>query len=83
LIWSTVSNNLYQSEEYEITYEVDRTDAPFLPAMTVTNESDVDYIVDVQLANGPVTFALPKRLLVTNKHGTLKVRSADASEVLA
>jgi hypothetical protein len=51
--------------------------------MTVTNESDVDYIVDVQLANGPVTFALPKRLLVTNKHGTLKVRSADASEVLA
>jgi hypothetical protein len=70
-------------EDVEITYEVDRSEGPFLPAMTVTNESDEDYIVDAELATGLATFALPRKYLVMNKHGSLRVRSADAMTVLA
>jgi hypothetical protein len=71
-----------KAEDFEVTYEVDRTDAPFLPAMTVTNDSDEDYIVDAELATGTVSFALPKKLLVINKFGSLKVRSTDAMDVM-
>jgi hypothetical protein len=82
-IWTILSKFLDQAEEVEITYEVDRSDTPFCPAMTVTNKSDVDHIVNVQLANGTVMCAMPRRLLFMNKFGTLKVRSTDAMEVLA
>jgi hypothetical protein len=74
---------LYQEEDYEISFEVDRSDAPLLPAMSVTNESEEDYIVDAELATGTVTLALPKKLLVINKSGTFKVRSKDAMDVFA
>jgi hypothetical protein len=72
---------LHQEEDYVITYEVDRSEAPLLPAMSVTNESEEDYIVDAELATGTVTLALPKKLLVMNKSGTFKVRSKDAMAV--
>jgi hypothetical protein len=61
---------------------VDRNEAPFLPPMTVTNESEEDYIVDAQLANGIITFALPRKLLLVNKLGTFFVRSSDAMDVM-
>jgi hypothetical protein len=51
--------------------------------MTVTDESEEDYIVDAQLANGTVTFALPRKLLFVNKFGTFFVRSSDAMAVMS
>ncbi len=61
---------------------VDRTDAPFLPPMLVTDEYGDYYTVEAQLATGVITFDILKNLLVQDEDGNFKTRASDAMAIM-
>lgn len=62
--------------------DVDRSDAPFLPPMTITAEDKVSYSVDAMFTYGTVPARIPKYLLPSNNEGTLCALEQFAARIM-
>ncbi len=62
---------------------VDRTEAPLFPPMTIVDESEDQFLVDVQLATGSTSISLPKTLLHKMKSGIYKIRLSDTTTIMS
>jgi hypothetical protein len=51
--------------------------------MTITDESASDFLVNVQLASGPLTITLPTNLIHKTKNGIYKARLSDTTKIMS
>jgi hypothetical protein len=62
--------------------DVDRTDAPFLPPLSIMEEEPEYYTVEAFFAYWNLVAQIPKKLLPKNKEGILVAKAATSGQIM-